>query len=121
MLVLGVVGLTSCGGSSQPGVGPQSGPAFEVSAVHEVPCPDSVSATLCVEAQITNVGVDAGDGSCRVRVGETTTTGEEVAAFGDPTPLEEVAPGAQLTVNLTWSRPKPTSPFGVECQPGLHS
>jgi len=56
-----------------------------------------------------------------VRVEATTTAGEEGAVFGDPTPLEHVAPGADVTVTLIWTHAKPSTPFGVECQPGLHS
>jgi hypothetical protein len=122
ILVVALIGLTSCGGSGHAGITPaQSGPAFEVEEIRDVPCPDSASATSCVEAQITNVGEDAGGGSCRVRVEETTTAGEEGAVFGDPIPLEDVAPGADVTVTLTWSHAKPSTPFGVECQPGLQS
>ncbi len=89
-----------------------------MTAVHEVPCSDPASTTLCEEAQISNIGSVAGDGFCRLRVDETAPSGEDRAVFGHPSQLADVAPGAEVTVTLTWPHQKPTNPFTVECQPG---
>jgi hypothetical protein len=118
LVCVAIFGLTGCNGSS--GVS-TSGPAFEVVNLKEVSCPNSTTASLCEEARIRNVGEAAGEGTCRLRAGETTTDGQDRAVFGDTVAFAEVATGAEVTVDLTWTQPRPTSPFTVECLPGLQS
>lgn len=120
VFVFGLVVLAACNGAS-PGPTPAPGspaPAFQMIALREVPCPASLGATLCEEARIKNIGDEAGDGSCRLRAHETTTDGEDRAVFGEPTEVTGVAPGAESAVILPWSKPKPTDPFTVDCEPG---
>ncbi len=118
-LVLAVVGLAACNGASPKATpAPATGPAFKMTEVTPVSCPASLTATLCETAQITNIGGEIGDGSCRLRADETTLTGEDSAVFGEPTEVTSLAPGSQVSLTLTWPHAKPDVPFTVDCEPG---
>jgi hypothetical protein len=110
-------GPTTNGGTP----GNEPGPAFEMTVVGQVVCPD-IFATTCVRVRILNLGT-AGDGTCRLIAGSTGPHGE-FEIEGPQVVLNGGVPGSPVTKTVPWTKALPTDPnfyFGGTCSPGLRS